>query len=226
MVVYLVENLINGKKYIGMDTNNNPRYLGSGTLQKKAIKKYGRENFKKTILEYCSSIKELEQIETWWINHLDALKSKDFYNLEDNRKRGVNPFTNKSQEELKAIFDKIKSKERNDKIGKANSKPKPLGFGANISKILQGRKRSKESKVKQGESLKGRVSPNKGNTWNEKQKKKLGKPILQYNIQDNLIREWYSTSKAQTELNLKGINNNLKGRTKTCGGFIWKYKAK
>lgn len=43
-------NLINGKKYIGLDSHNNPSYLGSGTLILKAIKKYGRGNFiKKTI---------------------------------------------------------------------------------------------------------------------------------------------------------------------------------
>ena len=49
MIVYLITNLINGKRYIGMDSKNNPQYLGSGTLILKAIKKYGKENFKKEI---------------------------------------------------------------------------------------------------------------------------------------------------------------------------------
>lgn len=217
---------MNGKKYVGMDSNNNPRYFGSGTLILKALKKYGRANFKKTILEHCSSIKEMEKRETWWINYFNALNRKDFYNLEDNRKNGVNPLANKTPEELKEISNKIKSKERNAKIGIANSKPKPKGFGEKVSKIHQGRKRSEESKIKQGKALKGRISPNKGNTWNEEQRKQLGKPILQYDIKGNLIKEWYSTTIAQKELSIKGINNNLKGRTKTCGGFTWKYKNK
>jgi group I intron endonuclease len=224
MVVYLVENLINGKKYIGMDTHNNPKYLGSGTLITKALKKYGKENFKKSILEHCSSIEELEIRETWWINYFNALESKDFYNLEDNKKRGINPFANKTEKELREIFNKVKSEERNEKIGKSNSKPKPKGFGEKIKKIHQGRKRSEESKFKQSKVLKGRTSPNKGNKWNEDQKKLLGKPILQYDINNKLIKEWYSTQEAQNQLGIKGINNNLKGRTKTCGGFIWKYK--
>jgi group I intron endonuclease len=224
MIVYLIENLINGKKYIGMDTKNNPDYLGSGTLIKKAVKKYGKINFKKSILEHCSSLNELEERETWWINYFNALERKDFYNLEDNRKRGINPFANKTPEELKEISNKIKSKKRNDKIGKANSKPKPKGFGEKLSKINTGKIRSKESKLKQSGSLKGRKSPNKGNKWSEEQKKQLGKPILQYYISGDLIKEWYSTQEAENKLGLKGINNNLKGRTKTCGGFIWKYK--
>lgn len=224
MIIYLIENLVNGKKYVGMDTHNNPKYLGSGTLIMKAVKKYGKENFKKSILEYCSSIEELEIKETWWINHFNALKREDFYNLEDNRKRGINPFANKTPEELEEISNKIRSKERNKKIGKANSKPKPKGFGDKMSKIHKGRKRSEESKLKQSKSLKGRNSPNKGNKWSEDQKKQLGKPILQYDIDGSLIKEWYSTQEAQNQLGLKGINNNLKGRTKTCGGFIWKYK--
>jgi group I intron endonuclease len=224
MVVYLVENLVNGKKYIGMDTKNNPNYLGSGTLIIKAVKKYGKLNFKKSILEHCSSLNELEERETWWINYFNALERKDFYNLEDNRKRGINPFANKTPEELKEISSKIKSKERNNKIGKANSKPKPEGFGEKLSKINKGKIRSEESKLKQSKSLKGRKSPNKGNKWSEEQKQQLGKPILQCYINGNLIKEWYSTRDAENKLGLKGITNNLKGRTKTCGGFIWKYK--
>jgi group I intron endonuclease len=224
MIVYLIENLINGKKYVGMDTNNNPKYLGSGILITKAIKKYGKENFKKSVLEYCFSIEELEVKETWWINYFNALEREDFYNLEDNKKRGINPFANKTPEELRKIFSKIQNKERNEKIGKANSKPKPKGFGDMMSEIHKGRKRSEESKLKQSKSLKGRNSPNKGNKWNKEQKKQLGKPIFQYDISGNLIQEWYSTQEAQKQLGLKGINNNLKDRTKTCGGFIWKYK--
>jgi len=72
MVVYEITNLINGKKYIGMDTHNNPNYLGSGSLILKAIKKYGRQNFKKIIIEHCSNIEELEKRETYWINFYDS----------------------------------------------------------------------------------------------------------------------------------------------------------
>lgn len=224
MVVYLITNLINGKRYIGMDTKNNPNYLGSGSLIVKAIKKYGKENFKKEILETCSTINELEKRETYWIEYFDALNDENFYNLADVRKRGKNPFKNKTAEELKNIFDKIKSKERNKKIGKANSKPKPKGFGEKMSKIHTGRKKTEEAKLKQSVKIKGRISPNKGKIWTSEQKYKLGKPILQYDLKGNLIKEWPTAQEAKKELKIKGITECLRNRAKTSGGYIWKYK--
>ena len=38
MQIYLVTNLINGKKYLGKDVRNRKYYLGSGTVLRKAIK--------------------------------------------------------------------------------------------------------------------------------------------------------------------------------------------
>ena len=44
MVIYKTTNLVNGKSYVGMDSKNDPNYLGSGKLLKRAVKKYGRES--------------------------------------------------------------------------------------------------------------------------------------------------------------------------------------
>ena len=81
MFIYLTNNLINGKKYIGVCTRNSESYLGSGTLLKAAIKKYGRQNFKRTILEHCSSPKETYSKEIYYIQKYNAVKSDEFYNL-------------------------------------------------------------------------------------------------------------------------------------------------
>lgn len=81
MVIYKITNLINGKQYIGRDSKNNPHYYGSGTGIKNAIKKYGKENFKKEIIEHCSSLDNLIQREEYWLNYYDAGNNKMFYNL-------------------------------------------------------------------------------------------------------------------------------------------------
>lgn len=81
MVIYITENLINGKKYIGKDTQDKKNYLGSGKLLKKAINKYGVENFKKTIIEICDNNKHLSEREKYWINFFDAVNDKSYYNI-------------------------------------------------------------------------------------------------------------------------------------------------
>ena len=68
MIIYKTTNLINGKIYIGQDSKNDPKYIGSGYLLIKSIKKYGKNNFKKEILEICQNKFDLNIREIFWIN--------------------------------------------------------------------------------------------------------------------------------------------------------------
>ena len=57
----MTTNLINNKKYIGMHYGSeDDDYLGSGKLLTRAIKKYGKENFKREILEFVDNQKQME----------------------------------------------------------------------------------------------------------------------------------------------------------------------
>ena len=60
-IIYKTTNLINGKIYVGMHStdNLNDGYLGSGWILKQAIKKYGKENFKREVLLVLSNRKLL-----------------------------------------------------------------------------------------------------------------------------------------------------------------------
>jgi hypothetical protein len=56
--------------------------------------------------------------------------------------------------------------------------------------------------------------------------KKKRKPILQYDLDGNFIKEWEYILQASNELGLQptGISNNIAGRIKYCGKWIWKLK--
>ena len=79
--IYLTTNRINNKKYIGLHSKSNPTYFGSGTLVTKAIKKYGKLNFDKVILETTNSITKANELERYYINEYNAVDNDMFYNL-------------------------------------------------------------------------------------------------------------------------------------------------
>lgn len=81
MFIYKTTNKVNGKKYIGLCTRDDKNYLGSGKLIKEAIKKYGKKNFEREILEECDNFDTLCEREIYWINKYDAVNNDNFYNL-------------------------------------------------------------------------------------------------------------------------------------------------
>lgn len=85
MIIYLTTNIINGKQYIGLDTHNDKNYFGSGKLIKLALKKYGKHNFKKEIIDTATTFEELIEKEIKWIDKYNAIKSNQFYNLKRDR---------------------------------------------------------------------------------------------------------------------------------------------
>ena len=81
--VYLWTNNITEKKYIGAHIGKiDDGYIGSGKYFRKAIEKYGMENFERKILYF-----EYESVENLWkkefelINENNAVESEEYYNL-------------------------------------------------------------------------------------------------------------------------------------------------
>lgn len=51
-------------------------------------------------------------------------------------------------------------------------------------------------------------------------------PVLQYDLNDNFIREWSSSSDAMKKLKIdsSGIIKCCRNKLKKAGGYKWKYK--
>lgn len=79
--VYVVTNQVNGKYYKGKHSTNNldDGYLGSGRAIKRAIKKYGKENFKREIVKMCTTEEEAYAFEKSFITR-DDVESMNCYN--------------------------------------------------------------------------------------------------------------------------------------------------
>lgn len=81
-LIYCLTNKTNNKKYVGKfnrDIKEFNSYYGSGNLIKRAIKKYGKNNFNKEILEECDCLSNLNKQEIYWILKLKT--SENGYNL-------------------------------------------------------------------------------------------------------------------------------------------------
>jgi len=77
--VYKTTNKINGRFYHGAHQTNDldDDYMGSGTYLKRAIKKYGKENFEKEILCLCETVEEMFDMKSQVVKMDDPLS----YNL-------------------------------------------------------------------------------------------------------------------------------------------------
>ena len=81
--VYITTNTVNGRKYIGKHQTNdmNDGYLGSGTLLRRAIKKYGKGKFSKEIVYIAKDHESLIAEEVRLIEAYNAVSDPLFYNI-------------------------------------------------------------------------------------------------------------------------------------------------
>lgn len=163
-LLYEITNLINGKTYIGqhITKNINDGYMGSGHAITAAIKKHGKENFKKEILLNAKSEVALNFFE-------NALVTPEFieldtnYNLREGGGSKGSP-SKATRAKLSAarkgkkLTSEHKAKLSAAKKGKKKP-PRTLEHRANLSVAHKGRKRppvSPETKAKLSAIRKGK----------------------------------------------------------------------
>ncbi len=236
MIIYKTTNLINGKIYIGQFNGIDKYYIGGGKYFKRAVKKYGRKNFKFEILTQGDfNIQLTDSLEIHYIQLYNATNKKIGYNIAPGGGGKTGFFLTQEHKDKisKAHKGKIKgplSEEHKLKLSKAN-KGRSYGVGRKNSQEFKdkcrlrklGTKLSTKTKLKMSLASLGKPKLNTANMNKTKRK-----PILQYDLNMNFIKEWTHLEKACKELKISIGNTSscCNNKRPTSGGFKWKFKIK
>lgn len=153
--IYKSTNLVNGKFYVGkhkIDSDSIDYYIGSGTYFQNAVKKYGKENFKREILEWCNDFKDMCQKERKWVLELNPTLDRNIgYNLViPNEFNSGHKMTDEIKQKIgKALRGRRHTEEAKQNMSKGH-KGKPLSeeHKQKISEGNKGKPHSEETKQK------------------------------------------------------------------------------
>ena len=185
--IYKTTNLLSGRYYIGMHSTDdlNDGYLGSGTLLRRALNKYGKENFKIEFLEFVNSREELAAREKEIVS-LQEIAKKECMNLKVGGEGGYSSdkhVENRQRaraEGHRKYFDSIKNdpdlyKEHGQKISRKKKGQKGTFKGKHHSEETK-----KKMSISKKSSTKGINNSQYGTCWitNEVESKKIYKGDL------------------------------------------------
>jgi hypothetical protein len=212
------------KIYLVSNIDNNPNKVYIGKTKSNRYNNHTRTFGKQIIYTYIDAVNSLERhdwkpLETKWIQYYIDLG----YIVVNKNKGGggVSFHTNETKQKMsKPRPEIIKLKIKNGLKGNKHINHKKGKEHGNYGKV-----RSEEHLVSmrkpkpEGFGLKMKFP--KPNVSTAK-----SVPILQYDINNNFVKEWNSAALASEKLNIKvaSICNVLKNRAKTAGGFVWQYK--
>lgn len=151
--IYKTTNSLNGKYYYGAHSTENidDGYLGSGVALKRAMQKYGKENFYREIIEFCNEENEMYLKEEKIV--AEHYKKEECYNMNVGGKGGWNYVNSnginlgdnnimRKSEEVRMIVS-----QKGKQIRKSNSKYKQIAL-KNLEKAIEvntGKKRPEHS---------------------------------------------------------------------------------
>lgn len=201
----------NGKRYIGQTRLKPEKRWNNGhgydTQQhfKRAIDKYGWDNFEHVVLCSVSSKEYADFLEQWFISRWDTCNPDKGYNC---AKGGAGPTGVTWDDERKQAFSEYMSGENNPMYGKHHS-PETIAL---MSKNRSGKFISPEMReFRTGVLLKAN--------------KDRQIPVRQLDLDGNLIATYAGVSEAEkaTGFNHAGIWNTCRGNTDKAYGYRWEY---
>jgi hypothetical protein len=138
-LLYKITNLINEKIYVGIHRteNKDDGYMGSGKYIRMAIKKYGKENFKKEILLEFESSEAMVDAEKAIVNE-EFVTRRDTYNCELGG-AGGKIWTKELREKMSQSQKERFKRNPEAWVGSRNwPEEKRKALGQKISKLTQG----------------------------------------------------------------------------------------
>ena len=255
--IYLTTNNINGMKYIGQHYGElDDQYLGSGTILKRAIAKYGKENFTKSILFVSKDREENDIKEKEFIALYNATTNPLFYNIHEGG-TGGNTTAGYIEEQKQALRLKISEATKGEKNGmygkqhseiskelmsyiaeyeRDNSYYRTEEFREKMSFLTKGEKNgmygkrhSEESKKKMSENRKGKTVGENNGMYGKKGNNAInGKKIEMYDENYNLIQTFNAKTAVLNFLGLKGHTQLDKAIKEGTlyKGYYWKQVKK
>lgn len=215
-IVYLHINKINGKTYVGItkyvDSPNRRWRNGNGyrrdSIIYKAINKYGWDNFNHII--FCKTSKETACLLERSLIKLYK-KRKISYNIGLGGE-GSESFSEETKEKLRSYIPYIKGKHHTEEAKKKISEAGKRSCSEETKRKISTANLGKKVNIPRSTILKMREINIK--------------PVLQFDLNNNFIKEYESITEAEKSLGKSShhINCCCKGKRKTAYGYKWRYK--
>lgn len=180
-----------------------------------SFNKYGIDCFHFEVLETYDEIdyNDLLKREQFWMDYYDS-----YNNGYNSRPKAESNYGHKHSEETKKLLSKLNSGENNAMYGKKLSEEQKQ----KISRKLKGRKDKPDTIEK-----KRKAGLNRKHSVDTKKKQMLikkSKPILQLDLEGNIIKKWYSKREPLRELGLR-VDYVVKSNKKFKDGYYWVYES-